>query len=47
MPFIILAFGKETISVVTGHTTIVPVPLMFFPWEGRLSVQQTGIIKAM
>lgn len=45
MPSNILAFGKEIISVVTGHTTI--VPLTFFPREARSSVQRTGISKAM
>lgn len=47
MPSIILTFGKEIISVVTGHTTIVQVPLIFFPWEARSSVQRNSISKAM
>lgn len=46
MPSIILTFGKEIISVVMGHTTI-QVPLIFFPWEARSSVQRNSISKAM
>lgn len=47
MPSIILLFGKEIISVVTGHKTIVQVPLAFFPREARSSVQWDGFSKAM
>lgn len=47
VPSTILSFAKEIISVVTAHTTIFQVPLLFFPWEARISVQCDGISKAL